>query len=96
MKRAWEMVKATGKRFDVCLAKAWTPYRLKKAMLKGIVKFAYEKVDGSLRVAYGTLTGANYTPSAKETKERHSTFNYFDTEAKAFRSFKIENLITVY
>ncbi len=50
-RQAWEMVKKTGKTFAVCLAKAWALYRLKREMSKGVVKFAYEKIDGTLRKA---------------------------------------------
>ena len=52
---AYELMKATGKAFAVCLSRAWALYRLTKQMHKGIVSFAYEKSDGSLRKAKGTL-----------------------------------------
>lgn len=93
-RQAWELVRATGKTFAVCLAKAWNLYRLGKEMKKGVVKFAYEKVDGSLRKALGTLKDLNYTSKGKESSIK--TFNYFDVEANSFRSFRIENLITIY
>lgn len=54
-KQAYEMMKATGKAFAVCLAKAWAIYRLYKRMKKETVSFSYEKQDGSLRKAKGTL-----------------------------------------
>ena len=93
-RQAWEMVKETGKTFAVCLAKAWALYRLKQEMTKGVVKFAYEKIDGTLRKAYGTLKDTNYTPKGKEGSIK--TFSYFDIEANAFRCFRIENLVTIY
>ena len=37
------------------LKKAWQLYRLAKLMRQGVVKFYFEKVDGSARVAYGTM-----------------------------------------
>lgn len=43
---AYQIAKATGKQFAVCLSKAWALYRLKKAMKQGVVSFAYEKADG--------------------------------------------------
>ena len=52
---AYELMRATGKAFAVCLSRAWALYRLTKQMHKGIVSFAYEKSDGSLRKAKGTL-----------------------------------------
>lgn len=93
-KTAWQLVKETGKSFAVCLSKAWALYRLKKEMTKGVVKFAYEKLDGTLRKAIGTLKDTGYTPKGKESSIK--TFNYFDVEANGYRSFKIDNLITVY
>lgn len=93
-RQAWELVRETGKSFAVCLAKAWTLYRLKKELSKGVVKFAYEKIDGSLRKAYGTLKDIDYTPKGKESSIK--TFSYFDVEANSFRCFRISNLITVY
>ncbi len=54
--RAYEIIKATGKAFAVCISKAWALYRLTKQMkANDEVSFAYEKKDGSLRHAYGTL-----------------------------------------
>lgn len=94
-RQAWTIYRETGKSFAVCLAKAWALYRLKRSMLKGVVKFAYEKLDGSLRIAYGTLQ--NQDNKVKGTKPASiKTFNYYDVEAEAFRCFRIENLITVY
>ena len=52
---AYELMKVTGKAFAVCLSRAWALYRLTRQMHKGIVTFAYEKADGSLRKAKGTL-----------------------------------------
>lgn len=57
MLRAWEMFRTTGKAFAVCLAKAWALYRLTNRMRTGVVAFCYEKADGTLRRAKGTLQG---------------------------------------
>lgn len=93
--QAWQLVNETGKSFAVCLAKAWALFRLKRKMAKGVVKFAYEKVDGTLRVAYGTLKNANKLVKGTGVSSV-KTFNYYDMEANSFRSFRIENLVTVY
>ena len=95
-KRAYEIMKATGKAFAVCLSKAWALYRLAKQMSsKDEVSFAYEKKDGSLRRAYGTLK--NVSQFVKGTgKTSTGVFHYWDLQAEAFRCFKVENLITVY
>ncbi len=92
---AYELAHATGKTFAVCLSKAWALYRLTREMHRGVVAFAYEKADGSLRKAKGTLR--DIQSLIKGTgKENYKTVRYFDVEAGGFRSFKVENFITAY
>lgn len=55
MKYAHQLAKTTEYTWKICLIKAWELYRLAKNMRKGIVKFAFQKVDGSIRHASGTL-----------------------------------------
>ena len=92
-RQAWTMVKETCKSFAVCLSKVWALYRLSKKMTKGVVKFAYEKLDGTLRTAYRTLKDVEVKGGKPSSLK---TFNYFDVEADAFRCFRIENLVTIY
>lgn len=94
-KRAHEIMKSTGKSFAVCLSKAWAIYRLGKMMLKGQVSFAYEKKDGTLRRAYGTLKNVGQFIKGTGTNN-NKVLHYFDTEAVGFRCFKVENLITIF
>ena len=54
-KTAWQFVKQTGLTFSECLKKAWANYKLKIKMQSGIVKFYFQKVDGTIREAWGTL-----------------------------------------
>lgn len=96
MCRAWELFRCTGKTFAICLAKAWALYRLAKRMRIGVVTFCYEKTDGTLRKAKGTLKEVAHLIKGTATAESPKTVRYFDIEAQAFRSFKIENLITIY
>lgn len=92
---AHEMVKSTGKSFAVCLAKSWSLYRLKKRMATETVKIAFEKADGSLRIAFATLKISN--DIIKGTgKPNYKTLPFYDTVANGFRSFKIENFVTAY
>ena len=97
MKYAWQLWRATKQQWRICMIKAWQLYRLAKAMRKGVVTFYYQKADGSIRKALGTLkdlpVGATLG-GKKLTKPSYKTFAYFDTEKEAFRCFKIENLIT--
>lgn len=96
MRRAWAIARSTGKMFPVCLSKAWAIYRLVRAMRAGIVSFAYEKADGSMRRANGTL---HYVASAIKGTGRPDdgrTVKYYDVEAGGWRSFRVENFITAY
>ena len=96
MKYAWQLWRNTKQQWRVCMIKAWQLYRLAKAMREGVVTFYYEKADGTIRKAVGTLknmpVGATLG-GKKMTKPSYKTMAYFDTEIKAFRCFKIENLI---
>ena len=80
MLRAWEMYRTTGKAFAVCLSRSWVIFRLIQRMRSSVVQFSYEKINGALR------TGT----------ETPKTVKYYDIEAANWRSFKIENLITIY
>lgn len=98
MKYAHFLFTSTTNSWNVCLLKAWELYRLAKKMREGIVKFAFQKLDGTIRYAWGTLqnlpAGASVGNKSKEPS--YKTFAYFDTQKKAMRCFRIENLITVY
>ncbi|TXF75920.1 SH3 beta-barrel fold-containing protein [Chryseobacterium sp.] len=93
--RAYEIMSGTGKAFAVCLSKAWQLYRLSKEMAtKEEVCFTYEKKDGTLRKAYGTLKNVAQFVKGNGV-QTPKVFNYWDLEAAAFRSFKVENFIAV-
>lgn len=96
-KYANQLYKTTGLMWSECLRKAWAIYRLAKQMRGGVARFIYKKKDGSIRVAYGTLTNlpAGITSGVKRTKPSYKTFSYFDTERNAFRCFCVENFIAV-
>ena len=96
MRRAWHIARATGKAFAVCLSKAWQLYRLTKRMRAGVVRFAYEKADGSLRKACGSLHDVAATVKGTGRPDDGQTVKYYDVEAGGWRSFKVENLVTVY
>lgn len=95
-KRAHEIARSTGKAFAICLVKAWQIYRLKKAMVKGTVKFAFEKVDGTIRYAYGTLESKFLGDVKGLRKPNPKVVTYYDMEKLAFRCFKAENLVRIY
>lgn len=94
MKRAWLLVKVYGFTMADAMRKAWQVLKLKKAMKAGIVKFFYQKMNGEVRTAWGTLK-ESLLPATKGTdrKKNESLFTYFDSEKNEYRCFKIANLI---
>ena len=92
---AWQMVKRNGYTMSEALKTAWTNIKLRVAMKERIVKFYFQKVDGSIREAYGTLKDS-LLPDSKGTdnrKKSDTVQTYFDTERGEFRCFKKANLI---
>ncbi len=97
MKYAWQLFRATGNAWRLCMLKAWELYRLAKAMREGVVTFSYSKMDGTIRKAVGTLINvpAGATLGGKKvTKPSYKTMTYYDIEKNGFRCFRIENLIS--
>lgn len=96
MRRAWQIARATGKAFAVALSKSWQLYRLTKQMRAGAVKFSYEKTDGTLRKALGTLKDTAVLVKGAGKPDDGRTIKYYDVEADGWRSFKVENFVTAY
>ena len=95
MSYAHHIFETTTADWSAALKKAWTLYRLAKLMRKGVVKFFYEKVDGSARVAYGTLCDlpAGITSRKGGKSPSYTTMCYWDTKKNAFRSFRVEKAV---
>ncbi len=73
---------------------------LKRKMQTDIVEFLYYKESGEDRPAFGTrcpqiISRYHWNPSGREQTQVIKTFNYFDLERKAWRSFRPENLVRV-
>lgn len=96
MRRAWQIARTTGKAFAVALSKSWQLYRLVVRMRSGVVRFSYEKADGTLRHAAGTLKGTGNLVKGTGTPDNGKTLRYYDVVANGFRSFRVENFITIY
>lgn len=97
MQMAWQFVKRNGMTLAEALKKAWQVFKLKAQMTKGIVRFYFRKVDGTIREAYGTLR-ADLMPEIKgeDNRRKNDTVQtYFDTERQEFRCFKLANLVTL-
>lgn len=97
MQKAWQFVKKYGYSMSEALKQSWLVYKLKQEMGKRIVKFYFQKVDGSLREAYGTLK-SDLVPGVAGTdnrKKNDSVQVYYDTEKSSWRCFKVANLIRI-
>jgi len=95
MSLAWQFVKRNGFNISEALKIAWRNAKLIIAMQEKIVKFYFQKVDGSIREAYGTLN-SRLIPvivNADNRKKNDTVQIYFDTERQEWRCFKKANLI---
>lgn len=93
LKDAHRFMKIAGVSLSEALKRAWALARLTKKMQSGIVKFYYQKVDGSVREAYGTLE-EGLLPETKGSEKKSDTVQtYFDTEKQEWRCFKKLNLV---
>nr|DAN93338.1 MAG TPA: hypothetical protein [Caudoviricetes sp.] len=95
MNLAWQFVRKNGYTLSEALKCAWANIKLKAALSKRVVKFYFQKVDGSMREAYGTLMSERI-PATKGTKKTADTCQvYFDTEKDEWRCFKKANLVRI-
>lgn len=72
---------------------------LKKRMMRGeVVRFAYQKLDKSIRIAVGTLQAQAVKANVVGTglpKHLYGMFAYLDMEKMAWRGFKEELFIGI-
>ncbi|MDD6581575.1 MAG: SH3 beta-barrel fold-containing protein [Bacteroidales bacterium] len=98
MRTAWAVRKSENISMSCALKLAWKSFKLKLRMKTEVVKFAFRKIDGTLREAVGTLV-SDMLPKRDEstqTKERAKNYGvqvYFDLDRNCFRSFKVASLL---
>lgn len=96
MTLAWQFVKRNGFTMSEALKAAWANIKLRTAMNNRIVKFYFQKVDGSIREAYGTLKENLIPATSGDNRKRNDTVQvYFDTEKQEWRCYKKANLISI-
>ena len=94
MRLAWQFVKRNGFTLAAALKMAWRNAKLKIEMQARIAKFYYQKVDGTIREAFGTLNSRLMPQTSGDTRRKNDTVQvYFDTERQEWRCFKKANLI---
>lgn len=97
--RAWSIKKLNPQyTFRKALIVSWRAEKLHRSMSGGnVVEFVYIKLDGSIRIASGTLPVQDFSTSERvKTLAQNSVVNYFDTDANGWRSFKADRLQTVF
>lgn len=92
---AWQFVRTCGFTLSEALATAWRNIKLRKRLYQGITKFTFEKVDGSVRQAFGTLSERIVPPTGNSRKPNPTIQVYYDTEKQEWRCFKKANLLTI-
>lgn len=94
MSLAWQMVRRNGFTMSEALKVAWANMKLKLQMKTKIVKFYFQKVDGSVREAYGTLNEKLMPATSGDNRKKNDTVQvYFDTGRQEYRCFKKANLL---
>lgn len=96
MNLAWQLVKRNGFSMSEALRIAWVNMKLKAQMKSKIVKFYFQKVDGSVREAFGTLNEKMMPETKGDNRKKNDTVQtYFDTEIGEFRCYKKANLLKI-
>lgn len=96
MNLAWQLVKRNGFSMSEALRVAWVNMKLKAQMKSKIVKFYFQKVDGSVREAFGTLNEKMMPETKGDNRKKNDTVQtYFDTEIGEFRCYKKANLLKI-
>lgn len=96
MQLAWQFIKKNGYSLSEALKVAWMNIKLKAQMKKRICKFYFQKVDGSLREAFGTLSEGVIPQTQSNGRKMNDTCQvYYDTERESWRCFKKANLVKV-
>lgn len=101
--RAWS-IKKQNPQFTMrkALLTSWRADKLRHAMSNGqIVEFVFVKLDGTIRIAKGTLPEVKdelkFGLSGKlRTVGQHSVINYYDVDKEGWRSFKATNLVQIF
>nr|DAV59067.1 MAG TPA: hypothetical protein [Caudoviricetes sp.] len=92
---AWRFWHTTRRAFGDCLRLAWQNFKIVRRMQTDVVKFYFQKVDGSIREAWGTLREDIVSPvnGNPHHKKNDTVQVYFDTERQEWRCFKRLNLV---
>lgn len=95
-KMMWQFIRKNGYSRSEALKCAWANVKLRAALKQRIVKFYFQKVDGTIREAFGTLKETLLPPTQGTGRKSSDTVQtYYDTEKGEYRCFKKANLIKI-
>lgn len=92
---AWRFYRTTRRAFAECLRLAWRNFNLVRRMRTEIVRFYFQKIDGTLREAWGGALRTDIVPPIENSisrKKNETVQTYYDTERQEWRCFKRLNL----
>ena len=80
-----------------CQVAAWKVILLYQALRKGSVRFTFQKQNGEVRQAIGTLKPDMFVQPPKTTEQSTllTVVRYYDMEKNAIRSFRADQLMQV-
>lgn len=95
-KLAHSFIKKYGVSLSEALQIAWRNAKLKNELHERIAHFYFQKTDGTIREAWGTLV-EDRLPQTQGTgrKPSENVQVYFDTEKEEWRCFKKINLVAI-
>lgn len=82
MQLAWQFVKKNGYTLSEALKVAWANVKLHTAMQTRIVKFYFQKVDGTIREAFGTLKTSTLPQPRRVNEHRTQPAKFITTQKK--------------
>lgn len=95
MKLAWAIrLKNPEHRLADCQISAWKVVLLYQALRQGSVRFSFQKQNGEIRQAIGTLKPDMFIQPPKTTEQsaQLTLVRYFDMEKNAIRSFRADQI----
>ena len=80
-----------------CQVAAWKVLLLQQALRKGSVRFSFQKRNGEVRRAIGTLKPDMFIqpPRSTEVSTQLILVRYYDMEKNAIRSFRADQILQV-
>ena len=92
MTLAWQFIKRNGYSKSEALTAAWLNHKLVAELKTRVVEFYYQKTDGTMRQAFGTLQSSVVPATAGTKRTIDNCQVYFDLDRQEWRCFRKCNL----